>query len=75
MRHLRTHPLRVLATLLVVAFALFLSSGIPRYRDATAGADAVVGDILWFGFLIAALLFVVSAVLAAVSALHHRSVA
>lgn len=72
MRHLKTHPLRLLVTLLVVAFALFMLSGIPRYRDATAGADAIVGEVIWCGFLLAALAFVVTAILTAAVALRRR---
>lgn len=75
MRYLRTRPFRVLVPLLVVAFTLFMLSGVPRYRDAKAGADLVLGDIFWFGFLLAALGLVGAAILAAAFALRHRSAA
>ncbi|HET9500825.1 MAG TPA: hypothetical protein VFO98_11240 [Marmoricola sp.] len=68
MRQLREHPLRTLAGLLVLAFCLFLLSGIPRYRDAKSGIDLAVGDVFWFGFVICALLFVVGGVLTVVRA-------
>jgi hypothetical protein len=62
MRQLREHPLRTLAGLLVLAFCLFMLSGIHRYRVAKSGLDLVIGDIFWFGFVICALLFVVGGV-------------
>jgi hypothetical protein len=62
MRQLREHPLRTLAVLLGTAFVLFMLSGIPRFRDAKdAGWDLYIGDVFWFGFLITALLFLVTA--------------
>lgn len=47
--------LLAIVTLAVVDLALFMLSGIPRFRDATHGVNNVVGDIFWFGFLIGAL--------------------
>lgn len=61
MRQLREHPLGTLAALLGTAFVLFMLSGIPRYRDAKDGADLLIGDVFWFGFLITALLFLIGA--------------
>jgi hypothetical protein len=74
-RYLRTHPLRILATLLVVAFTFFMLSGIPRYRDAKAGVDFALGETFWLGFLVAGLAFVVVAILTTVLALRRRSAA
>lgn len=62
MRQLDHHPIRVLGTLLVLAFALFMASGIPAVKDATSGPDLVIGDITWFGFLLTALAFLVTGV-------------
>lgn len=71
----KNHPLPVLAGLLVVAFGLFLVSGIPRYRDASGGVDLVVGSVAWFGFLALSLLFLVAAVTASVRGLRRRRAA
>jgi Kef-type K+ transport system membrane component KefB len=54
-------PLAIIA-LAVVDLALFMISGVPRFRDATRGADYVVSSIVWFGFLIGALALVVTLV-------------
>ncbi|HET7388770.1 MAG TPA: hypothetical protein VFJ19_19120 [Nocardioidaceae bacterium] len=62
MRQLNEHPVRTLGGLLVVAFVLFMLSGIASLRDAKAGLDLVLGDICWFGFLLTALLFVIGGV-------------
>lgn len=59
---LRTHPLPVLGGLLVLAFVLFMLSGIPVLKDAQHGWYLVLGDICWFGFLLSALAFVVGGV-------------
>lgn len=40
---------------LVPAVCAFVLSGVPRFKNAHHGADAIVGDIAWLGFLIAAL--------------------
>jgi hypothetical protein len=60
MRQLTHHPLRTLAGLLALAFVLFMLSGIPALKDAKHGVYLVLGDICWFGFLLTALVFVVS---------------
>jgi hypothetical protein len=54
--------LLAIVALAVVDLALFMISGIPRFRDATRGADYVVGEIVWFGFLIGALALLVALV-------------
>lgn len=59
MRQLIDHPLRTLGGLLVLAFVLFMLSGIPALRYAKHGVYLVLGDICWFGFLLTALAFVV----------------
>lgn len=56
--------LMAVVALAVVDFALFMTSGVPRYRDATGGLDSVIGNAVWFGFLIGALALVVIGVLA-----------
>lgn len=40
---------RLIAALVPTAVALFLLSGIPTFKDAHHGPDAVVGDVGWFG--------------------------
>jgi len=62
MRQLIDHPLRTLAGLLVLAFVLFMLSGIPVLREAQHGRYLVLGDICWFGFLLTALAFVVGGI-------------
>lgn len=59
MRQLTDHPIRTLAGLLVLAFVLFMLSGIPVLREAKHGGYLILGDICWFGFLLTALAFVV----------------
>lgn len=75
MRYLNTHPIRVLAPLLAVAFTLFMLSGLGRFRYATGGVDAVVGEILWLGFLLFTTVFVAAGLYAVVRALLGRGVA
>lgn len=52
---LTSRSARLAVALLVLDMALFVVSGIPRYRNATHGADHVIGNIVWFGFLLGAL--------------------
>lgn len=54
-------PLAIVV-LAVVDLALFMISGVPRFRDATHGADYVIGEIAWAGFLIGALALVITLV-------------
>jgi len=54
-------PLAIVA-LAVIDLALFMISGVPRFRDASRGADYVVGQIVWFGFLIGALALILTLV-------------
>ncbi len=54
--------LLAIVALAVVDLALFMISGIPRFKDATHGADNVVGEICWLGFLIGALALIVTLV-------------
>ena len=58
--------LMAVVALAVVDFALFMTSGVPRYRDATGGLDNVIGNAVWFGFLVGALALVVIGVLSLV---------
>jgi len=50
--------LRAIPLALVLAAATFVLSGVPRFKNAHHGADAVIGDAAWLGFLIAALALV-----------------
>ncbi len=75
MRQLDRHPIRYLGGLLVLAFALFMFSGIPTLKDATSGVWLIVGDITWFGFLLAGLIFVVAGLAVVVRRLGHRRTA
>jgi hypothetical protein len=58
--------LLAVVALAVVDLALFMTSGVPRYRDATGGIDSVISNAVWFGFLIGALALVVIGVLSLV---------
>lgn len=59
-QQLVTHPIRSLASLLVVAFVLFMISGIPSVKNAKGWNLAdVIGYISWFGFLLTFLAFLV----------------
>lgn len=53
-----------IAALAVIDVVLFLVSGIPAYRDATDGADLVIGQIAWIGFLLGLLALIVLGALA-----------
>jgi hypothetical protein len=55
---------RAIPIALALAVAGFLVSGIPRYKDAHHGSDAVIGEIAWLVFLAAALAVVVLAAVA-----------
>jgi hypothetical protein len=63
-----------LPAIVAVDIVLFLGSGIPRFRDADSGVDLVVGDVLWFGFLVGLLAVVILAVVAIARRyrLHHQ---
>ena len=52
--------LLAIIALAIVTLALFLTSGVPRFKDATHGADYVIGEICWLGFLIGALALLVT---------------
>ena len=52
----------VIVALAVVDLALFMISGVPRFRNATHGANYVVGEIVWIGFLIGVLALVIALV-------------
>jgi hypothetical protein len=60
---------RAIPLTLVIAVATFVLSGVPGFKNAHHGIDAVVGEIAWLGFLIAALATVV---LIAVALYQHR---
>lgn len=56
--------LRAIPITLALAVCTFVLSGVPRFKHAHHGSDAVVGEIVWLGFLIAALATVVLAAVA-----------
>ena len=61
-----------IAALVVIDVTLFMLSGIPRLRDATEGADLVLGQIVWIGFLLGLLALIVLGVLAVARELTHK---
>jgi hypothetical protein len=60
-------------TLAAVDVALFMVSGIPRYKDAKHGADLVIGEIVWIAFLVGLLALIVTGVLTARRTLTRRA--
>jgi len=50
---------RVIPIVFVIGLVAFLLSGVSRFKNAKHGFDYVVGDIVWFGFLVAALTLIV----------------
>lgn len=64
----------LLPAVVLVDVALFMMSGIPRFRDAESGAALAIGDVIWFGFLAGLLAVVVLAVVALTRRfrLHHQ---
>jgi hypothetical protein len=64
--------LRSIPLVLVVAVAALLISGIPRFKNAQHGIDAVVGEIAWLGFLVGALTLVVLVAVAGYRLLARR---
>jgi hypothetical protein len=64
----------LLPAVVLVDVALFMMSGIPRFRDAESGVDLAVGDVIWFGFLAGLLAAVVLAAVALTRRfrLHHQ---
>ena len=67
---LKTHPVRVLAVVAVLAVALLFLSA--PGADATGGAWYYISAFGWFGFLIMTLVFLVLAVTATVMAVSRR---
>jgi hypothetical protein len=51
--------IRAIPVTLVPAAAAFALSGIPRFKNAQHGIDAIVGEAAWLGFLLAALALIV----------------
>jgi hypothetical protein len=70
---LRTHPVRVLVAVAVLAVALLLLSA--PGADATSGAWYYISAFGWFGFVLTTLVFLVLAVMAIVNRLRHRTTA
>lgn len=54
--------LMAIIALAIVDLALFLISGVPRFREATHGANYVIGEVVWIGFLVGVLALVVTGV-------------
>lgn len=76
MRHqISTHPIRSLATLLVVAFAFFMLSASGQSGTFWEDGPAWLGSIGWFCFLLSALAFVVSAAYFTVRGVRARRTA
>jgi hypothetical protein len=76
MHQLRNHPLRTLAGLLVLAFALFQLSASGQPGTYWENGPGWLGSIAWIAFLIAALAFVAGAVYTLVRvAVGHRRAA
>lgn len=61
---------RAIPISLALAAAAFVLSGVPRFKNAHHGFDAIVGEVAWLGFLIAALALVA---LVAVAAYRRHS--
>ena len=61
-----------IVALVVIDVTLFMLSGIPHLRDATDGADLVLGQIVWIGFLLGLLALIVLGVLAVARELTHK---
>ena len=68
---LRTHPIRVLVAVAVVAAALLFLSA--PGADDTSGAWYYISAFGWFGFLIMTLAFLVLAVIAATNRMRRRT--
>lgn len=62
--------LMAIIALAIVDLALFLISGVPRFKDATHGTDYVVGEVVWIGFLIGVLALLVTCVVVLVRRLR-----
>ncbi|MFN2561431.1 MAG: hypothetical protein ABR571_09090 [Jatrophihabitans sp.] len=67
---IRQHPVRVLSVIFLVAVGLFLLSA--PGADDTSGAWYYISAFGWYGFMVTILIFLVVAVIAAVSALGRR---
>ena len=65
--------LRVIPLLFVIDFALFLISGIGRYKNAKHGLDAVIGEIDWLGFLVGAFALLILVAIAVKRAVAGRA--
>lgn len=68
------HPTRTSTlVLLVAAVVLFVLSASGQADSYWASGPSWIGTIGWFGFLICALLLIVSGLFAAVSWMRHRN--
>jgi hypothetical protein len=65
---------RAIPVVLVLDVALFMASGISRYKNAKHGADSVIGEIVWLGFLVGALALLALAGTAGARAVQRRRV-
>jgi hypothetical protein len=58
--------------LAVVDVTLFMISGIKRYKDAHHGANYVISEIVWLGFLLGALTLIVIGIVQLVRSVRRR---
>lgn len=63
---------RAIPLVAVVAVAAFAVSGIARFKNAHHGVDYVVGEVVWLGFLVAALTLVALVAVAGYRAFTRR---
>lgn len=63
---------RILVGLVIADVVLFMISGVPRYRDAKHGADLVIGQVVWIGFLIGTLALLALLAVTAARTLRSR---
>ena len=74
-RQITTHPIRSLATMLVVAFAFFMLSASGQSGTFWENGPAWLGSIGWFCFLLSALTFLVCAAYLTVRGVRARRAA
>lgn len=62
----------LVVALVLVDVSLFMISGIPRYKNAHHGADNVIGNIIWAGFLLGFLTLLVIGATTGIRATRRR---
>ena len=55
---MKVTPHRLIPLVLALDIALFAISGISRFKNTHHGADALVGQIVWLGFLAGVLVLI-----------------